>query len=309
MLRLGAAFALIITAGPAAAQLYTDDELASARRQSVNVARMLTEDIVATLPRGERARAARVHAEFPVRVDGNPLGMFAHPATETVFIPLETLRFLDDYAILMAWDNIHGCESGFIDTYLYALLREGRALPSPLAAFGLDRAAALADPAIDGFSGDILKSQVFFLLSHELGHVLLDHDAGVHGASSRRQELEADEFALNRFATIGTAPLGMVTWFYAARYVDPTGTAVEEATHPVFSARLRAFAERLARDADAFSFADPDPTAARKRIGYVVGEMHRMARLGDDEEMLTLLPQGLLNEFPLSGLRTACVQP
>ena len=169
--------------------------------------------------------------------------------------------------------------------------------------------AALADPAIDGFSGDILKSQVFFLLSHELGHVLLDHDAGVHGASSRRQELESYEFALNLFATIGTAPLGMVTWFYAARYVDPTGTAVEEATHPVFSARLRAFAERLARDADAFSFADPDPTAARKRIGYVVGELHRMARLGDDEEMLTLLPQGLLNEFPLSGLRSACVQP
>jgi hypothetical protein len=299
----------MLLAFPAQAQLYSDDELASARRQSVNVARMLTEDIVATLPRAERARAASVRAEFPVRVDGNPLGMFAQPATGTVFVPLETLRFLDDYGVLLAWDNLHGCESGFIDTYLYALLREGRSLPPPLTAFGIDRDAALADPAIDGLSADILKTQVFFLLSHELGHILLGHETGVHGAESRRQELEADDFALDRFAALGTVPLGMASWFYAARYVDPTGVAVAAATHPVFSERLRAVADRLARDADDFSFAEPDFPAARKRVAYVVNELHHLARLGEDEEMLTLLPQGLLSQFPLSGLATACNLP
>ena len=309
MLRLLAALAIALAAGPAGAQFYSADELETARRQSVNAARMLTEDIVATLPRAERARAADVQVAFPVRVDGNPLGMFAEPATATVVVPLETLRFLDDFGILLAWDNVHGCESGYIDTYLYALLREGRALPPPLTAFGIDRDAALADPAVDRLSGDILKSQVFFLLSHELGHILLDHDPTLTGAASRRQELEADDFALDRFAAIGTAPLGMASWFYAARYVDPTGVAVAAATHPVFSERLRAFADRLARDADAFSFAEPDFPAARKRIGYVVGELHRMAGLGDDEGMLLLLPQGLLSAFPLSGMATACTPP
>ncbi len=309
ILRVIAAALALGLAAPALAQLYSDAELDSARRQSVNVAHMLTEDITATLPRAERSRAASVHVDFPVRVDGNPLGMFAQPATGTVFVPLETLRFLDDFAILLAWDNLHGCESGYIDTYLYALLREGRALPPPLTAFGIDRDTALADPSVDRLSGDILKSQVFFLLSHELGHILLDHDPTLRGADSRRQELEADDFALDRFAAIGTAPLGMASWFYAARYVDPTGVAVAEATHPVFSERLRAFADRLARDADSFAFAEPDFDAARKRVGFVVGELHRMAQLGDDEAMLSLLPQGLLSAFPLSGLSSACTPP
>jgi hypothetical protein len=305
VLRLAAAL-LVMAAMPAQAQLYTDDDLASARRQSVNVARMLTEDIVATLPRDLRARTAGLRAEFPVRVDGNPLGVFANPAAGTVIVPLETLRFLDDYATLLAWDNVHGCESGYIDTYLYALLRERRTLPPPLAAFGIDRDAALADALVDRLAGDILKSQVFFLLSHELGHILLDHAPGEDGAASRRQELAADAFALDRFAALGTMPLGMAAWFYAARYVDPTGDAVEGWSHPVFTERLRAVADRLAREADAFSFAEPDFPAARKRVAYVVSELYTLARLGADEEMLTLLPHGLLALFPLSGLGTAC---
>jgi hypothetical protein len=101
----------------------------------------------------------------------------------------------------------------------------------------------------------------------------------------------------------------MVSWYYAARYVDPTGAAMAAATHPVFSERLHGFADRLAVGAAEFSTAESDFEASLKRIGYVVGEMHRMARLGEDETMLTLLPQGLLSDFPLSGLRTACVQP
>lgn len=306
MLTRAIVLCLVLLPAAAAAQLYTDAELESARRQIGPVTEMLTRDIPATLPRAQRAAAAAIRPEFPDRVDSHPLNMFAIPASATVVIPLETLRFLDDYAILLAWDNLRGCESGYIDTYLYALLREGRRLPPPLRAFGLDRDAALADPGIDDLSMKILKSQVFFLLAHEIGHILLDHDPTATGAASRAQELEADAFALEAFAAIGTAPSGMATWFYATRYLDPTGAEVEYTTHPVFSARLAAFADRLAADPAAFSHSEPDFEAAQQRVAAVVDELRRLADLGDDDDMLDLLPQALLSEFPVSGLVTAC---
>lgn len=102
MLRWLAVLGLALLPAGATAQLYTDAELESARRQSVPVAEMLTRDIPATLPRALRAAAGAIRPEFPDRVGSHPLNMFADPASATVIIPLETLRFLDDFAILLA---------------------------------------------------------------------------------------------------------------------------------------------------------------------------------------------------------------
>jgi hypothetical protein len=306
VLRLAALLSLV--ALPALAQLYGDAELASARRQSVRVAQMLTEDIPATLPRGERARAAAIRPAFPQRLGGHPLGVFAEPSRNTVHIPLETIRFLDDFALLMGWDNVRGCRSEYIDTYLYALLRDGRPLDPPLTAFGLDRDAAIADPKVDGLAQALLKSQMFFLLSHEVGHILMGHDPQASGAASQAQELAADAFALDRFAQLGTAPLGMAAYFYAARYLDPTGEAGATGSHPVFSDRLMALADRLSETPDAFSFAEPDLVQAQQTVFYVAGELQRMATLGEDDDMLDVLPEALLREWPLSRLREACAR-
>jgi hypothetical protein len=304
MLRL--AMLLVLIAAPALAQLYSPGELETARRQSRVVASMLREDIPATLPRGPRAEAASIRAAFPERLGSHPLGMFAEPARNTVHIPLETLRFLDDLALLMAWDNVHGCQSEYIDTYLYALLREGRALSPPLTAFAIERDAAIADAKVDFLAQGILKTAVFFLLSHEVGHILLDHDPRLTAAGSQGQEMAADAFALDRFATLGTAPLGMAFYFYAARYLDPTGAATAYGSHPVFSERMAAIADRLQAEPEAFSFAEPDPEAGRARVVYVAGEIGKLAELGADEAMLDVLPQALLRDWPLSRLHEAC---
>jgi hypothetical protein len=299
---------LLLAALPARAQLYGEDELASARRQSARVAEMLTEEVPATLPRGERARAASIRPAFPVRLGGHPLGVFAEPARNTVHVPLETLRFLDDFALLLGWDNVRGCQSEYIDSYLYALLREGRRLDPPLTAFGIDREAAIADAQVDFLGQAILKSQMFFLLAHEIGHILLGHDPRAGGAASQAQELAADAFALDRFAALGTAPLGMAAYFYAARYLDPTGAASEMGSHPVFSDRLTALADRLASEPEAFSFAEPEPAQAQETVLYVAGELRRMAMLGGDDDMLDVLPQALLRDYPLSRLGEACAR-
>ncbi|WP_209424336.1 hypothetical protein [Pararhodobacter sp. SW119] len=44
-------------------------------------------------------------------------------------------------------------------------------------------------------------------------------------------------------------------------------------------------------------------------MGFVVCELHRLADLGHDEGMLTLLPQGLLSAFALSGLQPSQSAP
>jgi hypothetical protein len=307
MLKLAVA-ALVLLAGAtaAAAELYGPAELATAARMQPRIAAMLTEDIPAALPRAQRPAAAAVRIAFPERLGPHPMGFYAEPAARTVHVPLETVRFLDDFALLLAWDNAHGCEDAYIDAYLYALLRAGQRLPPPLTAFRLDRDAAIADAMVDGLAQKILKSQVYFLLAHELGHILLGHDPRATAAASRRQEMEADAFALDRFAAIGTAPLGMVAFFYAARYLDPTGQAADLGTHPVFSARLTAIADRLAADPRAFSFSEDNSERGALLVGEVAAEIARMAELGSDEDLLDVLPDALLRDYPLSRLHTAC---
>ena len=303
-----ALLAAVLLASPAAARdpLFGRAALDEASRMVPAVAHLLAEDIPATLPRAHRPRAAAIRLDTPDRLGPHPMGFYAVPARNTIVVPLETLHFLDEWAMLLGWDNSRGCRSEYFDSYLWALLRAGRPLPGPLDAFGLDRAAVLADPKADHVSERTLSSSVWFLLAHEVGHLLLGHSPAARGADSRRQEMEADAFALDRFAELGTAPLGIVAFFYAARYLDPTGEAAELGTHPVFSDRLRAIAERLTANPETFSHGETDPAQARLTVLFVASQIGAMAELGSDEDMLEVLPEALLRDFPLSRLASAC---
>lgn len=308
MLRAVLVAAALAWPGLSAAQapLFDRAALDEAARMVPAVRRMLAEDIPATLPRADRPRAAAIRLATPDRLGPHPMGVYAEPTRNTIHVPLETLRFLDEWMMLLGWDNSRDCRSEFFDSYLWALLRAREPLPGPLAAFALDRAAVLADPKADHVAERSLSSAVWFLLAHEVGHILLGHSPDAQGADSRRQEMEADAFALDRFAALGTAPLGIVPFFYAARYLDPTGEAAELGTHPVFSRRLQAIADRLAAEPEAFAHAEPDPAQARLTVLFVAAQIGAMAELGSDEDMLEVLPGALLRDYPLSRLATAC---
>lgn len=293
-------------AGAASAALYDDAVLEQAYRKTArNIELMVTEDIVRTVPRSVRPQAAAIRSEFVLR-GPNPLAFWSDPFNRVVYIPMESIRFIDDLAILQAWFDRHGCNAAYIHSYLWALLRQQRPLTSPLAAFGVNRERALADRYVDDVSGKILKSSVLFVLAHEVGHILLGHRGGLTGRASQRQEREADDFAMDHFAAIGAPPAGMVYYFIASRWRDPVGTAASRGTHPVSPERIGAVAERLAQDPGAFSFSEPNPARGRTQVMSIARDMQRVAELSSDERLLTLLPMGLEAEFPLSRLRTAC---
>lgn len=297
--------ALAASAALAQGALYSDDQLVAGwERMGRNIELVVTEDIPASLPREQRVAAAAISVVFETRL-GHPLGFYSHPPSRSVVVPMESVLFLDDLAILTAWFEARGCRAEFIQTYLWALLRDGAPLPAPLAAFAVDRTIALADPFVEDVSSKILSSAIVYILAHEVGHLMLGHAGGVSGEASQAQEIAADAFALDYFATAGTAPLGATVYFLAARWLDP-GQAVEEGTHPVSPARLQAIADRLAGDPLGFAHGEPDPERAATMTTYVAGEIASIADISGRAEVLEILPLGLARDFPLARLETAC---
>jgi hypothetical protein len=223
-----------------------------------------------------------------------------------VYFPQNSIRFVDDIAILFAWFESQGCEPGMIQTYLWALLRDGQDLPSPLRAFLIDRDIALADPFTDDVSAKIYSSALQFILAHEVGHLMLGHTGGMTGPASQAQEIAADAFAMDHFGRLGAMPLGMTYYFVAAWWHDPVGDAVAASTHPVSPDRIAALADHIARDPLAFASADANPTQAAAVALDMASELSNLARLAASDGMLTLLPYGLARDFPVSRLQVAC---
>lgn len=304
MLRL--AITLCVIGTRALGDLYSDRMLQqAATRMGPNITAMVEQDIVKTVPRVDRPQAKRISVALILR-GRHPLDFFADPVQSTIYVPMESVRFFDDLAILQSWFVSKGCNQAPIQTYLWALLRAGRDVPPPLEAFGLDRTRALQDHFTDDVSGKILKSGLYFILAHEMGHILLNHQGGARGPFSQDQERDADAFALRSFAQIGTYPGGAALYFVAARWLDPTGQAIAEGSHPVAPERISSIAARLAADPQSFAFSEPDQQLAKRQVESVARDMARVADLSSEDKMLTLLPQGLQKDFPLSRLRDAC---
>ena len=284
-------------------RLYDAQTLAQTDRMAANIEGLLREDIPAALPRARRAEAAAIAIRFPDR-GPHPLSIFADPAENAVILPRETMRFLDDMAILTAWFERHRCDGLWVNAYLAGLL-QGRAAPRPpLSAFGIDRDAALTDPFVDQMSTWILFDAVFFLLAHEVGHLMLDHRPGLTGAASQAQEMEADAFALDRFAAIGRPPAGMVAAFTWSLWFDLHDPA--HSTHPLSGARLQAIADRLAEEPLQFAFSDSDPDRGLRTVQTVAAEIARMAGIARSDGLAALTPLGLAARFPAARFATAC---
>ena len=300
---IGLAVAPMPRAQPIDGGLYDPATLAGTERMTANVTLLLREDIPAALPRTQRARAATIDIRFPDR-GPHPISIFADPAANAVILPRETLRFLDDMAILTAWFERHDCERLWTGAYLAGLLQGREAPRPPLAAFGLDRDTLLADPFVDEMSAWILSDTVYFLVAHEVGHLLLDHRPGLTGAASQAQEMEADAFALDTFAAIGRPPGGMVATFAWMLWFDVHDP--EHSTHPISGARLQAIADRLAAEPMQFAFSDPDPQRGLRTVQSVASEIARMAEIASTDGLASLAPLGLSAQFPAARFPTAC---
>jgi hypothetical protein len=302
----GLCLAAGLAAPAAGGELFSDDEIAAVMaRRAPLIEGVVTEDIPAGLPREKRAGTAGIGVAFVLR-GPNPLSFYADPAARKVVVPGDTVMFLDDLVTVLAWFDAHGCRREWIQSYLWGLFRDGEPLPRPLAAFAIDRAATVADTEVDRSATQRYNGILLYLLAHEVGHLVLGHAAGLGGAASQAQEIAADGFALDWFAGVGMPPIDMADYFVAARWLDPTGPAAAKGTHPVTPGRLRAIADRLAKEPDSFTRVFADPARGRELVLQAASELAQVADLLSDEGMVTVAPMGLARDFPLSRLATAC---
>jgi hypothetical protein len=145
----GLCLAAGLAAPAAGAELFSDEEIAVVLgRRAPLIEAVVTEDIPEGLPREKRAGTAGIGVAFVLR-GPNPLSFYADPAAREVVVPGDTVLFLDDLVTVTAWFDAHGCRREWIQSYLRALLRDGEPLPRPLAAFAIDRAATVANAAVD----------------------------------------------------------------------------------------------------------------------------------------------------------------
>ena len=304
------ALILGVWAMAAHAQLYTDAELQRVQERAVpNLIKVFDEDIIANLPRDQRARAAQVRIEFP-EVGPSPLAFYADPTSDTIYMPLTSIRFFDDIATLFAWVEARSCDPEAVQAYLWRKLQLHEPLPAPLKAFNVDRDTAFADPFTDNVSAKIYSSGLQFILAHELGHLLLDHRLGLTGDESQAQEIAADDFALDHFARLGGQPMGVFWYFMAAWWFDPTNAEdLASYSHPVSPARIARLGTRLVEDPMSFAHAEVDPAREAELARQIGGMVLELSVMIDENGMLAAMPLLMEDAWPASRFATACPSP
>ena len=224
------------------------------------------EVILPRLEPAQRRALENVGIRFPLRIPGRePFAFAADTRNQTLFMSIQSLKFLDDANIAIAWLERNGYSSESVYNYL-TMLRNWQAAepPPPLLSTLCIPADALQDPDVDSLAQKGFSTAVVFILLLELGHVYLNHSGyeGVQPSTARANESAADAFALEALARIGDVPLGVVNLFLAMAYLHESRTdfssesnhALQLAarTHPLSSQRLNAFADALEASASGY---------------------------------------------------------
>lgn len=305
--------------------LYRTDTLeAAAGTYNENLIGTWDEDLVARLRSPDREEAERIRLRLPlIGTDPSPFAFYADSSFRRVYVPTLSVKFLDDLAIALAWLDRHDCDISAVFDYVGMIRYKSfeQSIPAPLAALPVP-ANALTNNFVNDVSGKMLKSAIYFLMAHELAHVLYRHSATVLFTESQAQELEADAYALEvmRRLSVSSAepvpPLGMVLFFRAASRFEPAPGDFESndlfeayvsrgVTHPLTSARLMAMARLIKDNAHDFSGGQ---TEWLGKIHVIADEIETIGRTLDDRDIRELQRRRSL-QTSMESLRTACDAP
>ncbi len=240
------------------------------------------------LTSAEQAKLGKVTLCFP-REDGkHPMNFYADRATKTIILPQSSLRFLSDICLAFAYLNRHKLNEGIISQYLSIIRYQWPAIKRkrylPLDALGIDRAKALSDKDVDSLFGKLYSTALWFILYHELGHILYHHPGNdiADKAKSRQNETQADAFALELLRRVGDPPYGgIVTFFLISQhftsFVENDKNFQDNATHPLTASRLRAVATNLSRYAPRYAQNQTDPKRFQASYQATADEIRQMA--------------------------------
>jgi hypothetical protein len=265
--------------------------------------------------------------EFHAREDG------------TIVMPVASMLFLKDLATAEAWLTVNGYSAQTLFDYV-TVIRMDRLgqWPTrerlPLASLGVPPDAN-DDPRVRERRNETLSKTVFFIVGHELGHLVHGlsaqaacarpgggpRPAGCSLAALQRSETAADEFAVELFRRMGLVPNASAFFFAIASRLHRLSfefaseldwqAYARESTHPLDSARIAHVADRLAANRAAYVSAANVPGAAQ-RIDNLINDLRELARLTSDRDLgglqvswgKTLEPQDLKPRRSLTpGLR------
>jgi hypothetical protein len=234
-----------------------------------------------------------------------------------------SVKFFDDICIALAWMEKHGCNKLLVSDYVGMLRYKNNSAfpanryPTPLSALGIPR-NALDDPFVNDVSGKALKSGIYFLMAHELAHVIYGHQGydGITANQAQRQEIEADNFALNLMRRISVPPVGIAFFFMiASRFESAPGDfgsisayesyLRERATHPLTSARLISVADYIRDNAHDFTRGQQQPSRWYSRIIALSNDIRNIGLTLNDRNIRELQRMRSIEITP-NDLRNAC---
>jgi len=232
----------------------------------------------------ERRTLGRVLLDLGQREDAaHPMNFYAAQGGRVV-LPLSSVRMVSDLTLAVAWLNRHRLPEKKVFDYAAMLAFRGpapdgvRALP--LAALGVPDNAS-DDPAVEGLFQKLYGDTMVFIMAHELGHLFHGHSANVSQDQSRRQESEADAFAVELMARLHAPPVGIVFYFnMVAPFECPART-----THPMSGARIERLATVLRDNGPLFVQDKPSPQRELLLLESVVQGLLQVAKLLDDPDI------------------------
>jgi hypothetical protein len=219
-------------------------------------------------------------------------GFLGNPAQPTIVMSIQSIRFWGDLALAYAWLAATGQTAEKPSVYLSMLRYQsqknfpGGRYPLPLQALGVPESRARADERLMETFQDIFVSGLYFLLAHELAHLVYQHPGNgdeVPRHVSRTNERQADAFAARLLAQIAQPPAGMAlmmqAWSsYAPNHHDRDyARQIANMTHPIDSDRLRHLGEKMALYAEHYARRQKNPARSERHIREVASNLHLLA--------------------------------
>jgi hypothetical protein len=296
----------LIAPRPAAAgggwvEMYSFAHLAQEKPRLEARARELFNILKSLLSGPEQNALAGVELQVPPEDPAaEPFAFYRQGSTITMSV--FSLLFVEDLCTAYAWLYTKGYSLETVDEYI-AMLKYKKAAdfpggryPPPLPALGVP-ADAWHDPAVNNLSLRLRNSAYAFIMAHELGHIAKKHRAyaDITVAESRKQETEADAFALDVLSRASEIPMGAILYFQAQAYMMPSlgqfiaegksrqdwdAAVAKEMTHPLTADRLQALALGLE------NAANREPRAAeRDTLHYIATRLLSIAEALQDADL------------------------
>lgn len=276
-------------------------------------------DFLSKVTHAESVRAGPVRLSTPlVSAYRYPIDFYSDPIARTVFLPISSVRFLDDMALAFAYYGKKGCDVGIVSDYAGVLrLRPQELQSSPLERLGVPNTVS-KDQDVDTLAQKILKSTVFFVAAHEYAHVMYQHTGykTITAQQAQQHETQADLFALEVMRRIGVAPVGVTYFFLVTSRLEPTpgdfrsladyeNYLRQRATHPVSALRLVELAKALENNVDAFARLQADPASWGPRLQRDVEQLRQIASTLDDRKIRDYLADRA-RTADVAAFRLAC---